>query len=136
MKKAFTLVELLFVVIILAILLGIATGGIGESTIYGWWKRQQAIGKVERAVSAIPNGGVVLGGKEGVGEKIFSSTVVLETSKNNFLTFTSVDRQFAGVKKGDCIQVSYDPYAPWAIGKNGTYHNGRLLQYLPKKMCQ
>jgi len=103
-----------------------------ESTIYGWWERKYNIGSIERVQQSFPSGGMIMSGNT---EILFSSTILLKSNKK-MIPFTTVDRQFTGVKKGDCMKVSYDPYAPWALGKNGTFHNGRLLEFLPKKMCQ
>ena len=68
-----------------------------------------------------------LGQTREVGEMAFSRAVSIEENNQNILIFSTVDRQFAVVKKGDKVTVKVFRYPMWDFEKGGTYYGGRLL---------
>lgn len=72
------------------------------------------------------NPGQVLTGKD-INDKVFSFSLSVDVD-NEFITFTSEDRQFASVKRNDQIKFKVFKYPPWNISKGGTFYGGRLLK--------
>ena len=61
------------------------------------------------------------------GAAIFSSAIKMDIG-DEYLTFSTEDRQFATVKVGDHIQVKVFQYPSWEREKAGTWYGGRLLK--------
>lgn len=129
LSKGFTLVELLVAIIILFIALGVVVGSCsGCSKIF--FKKEYA-GKVTK-VNHFNNGQAVVTGVLGKGTGFSSAAMfscAIEISADNeFINFSSEDRQFGTIAEGDSIRVAIFKYAPWNLDKAGTYYGGRLIK--------
>lgn len=61
--------------------------------------------------------------------QMFSFAVGIKDSKTGeILTASTEDRQWAVAREGLCVEAEFFPYAPWELGKWGTYYNARLLK--------
>lgn len=58
------------------------------------------------------------------------SLVMRDQRTGKYVAASTVDRQFAAVKKGHCAEVRFYPYPPWNFEKSGTFFNARLIEYL------
>lgn len=72
------------------------------------------------------NPGQIISGKD-MNDKIFSFSLSVDVGEE-FVTFSSEDRQFATVNKGDKIKFKVFKYPPWDFTKGGTHYGGRLLK--------
>lgn len=116
-NKGFTLVELMVVVVILIIIGGLVAGIGGGG---GLFKKAEVF---EGPVISCQK----LDAQFAEGSQIFSFAVKMDIG-DEYLTFSTEDRQFATVNEGDKIQVKVFKYSKWNREKAGTYHGGRLLK--------
>jgi len=122
MKRGFTLVELIVVVVIISIFLTMV-GGMVSPLFF----KSEVAGTVTDIQSLTPQ--MVYAGSQGLHSSVFSFSVEIKTA-NDIVDFSSEDRQFAVVHKGDIIRVIVFKYPPWIFSKAGTYYNGRLIHKL------
>jgi prepilin-type N-terminal cleavage/methylation domain-containing protein len=121
MRKGFTLIELLVVIFIFAIL-----GTIVYSAGYGLFSRTTFTGKVTACTEMDAKNGGMFNRSSGAP---FSFAVDMDVAgEDGIVTFSSEDRKFANVRKGDSVMVRVEKYAPWNFNKAGEFHNGRLLK--------
>ena len=123
-KKGFTLVELLVVVAIVGtlflIVLGTSYKFISQKTFLGTVSACSEMSSTVVNAKSIPSG-------------TFSFAVdMIVPNKEEILTFSAEDRKFANVVKGDSVKIKVFTYAPWNLGKAGTYYGGRLLKKYKK----
>jgi len=85
-------------------------------------------GTVENCESLNP--GQIISG-ENMSNKVFSFSLSVDVG-DEFVTFSSEDRQFATVKSGDRVKFRVFKYPPWDFSKGGTYYEGRLLKKYKK----
>ena len=123
-SKGFTLIEVTAVAIIAFIIIGIVLS-IGGGGCYSMMTAKNFTGKVD-SNQPIGSGNVGWFANRDVREVAFSRAVSIELNSGEFVTFSTVDRQFATVKEGDCITIRVLKYAPWNFEKAGTYYKGRL----------
>jgi prepilin-type N-terminal cleavage/methylation domain-containing protein len=119
-RKGFTLIELLIVVVVILVI-----GSIGFGVSYKFISQKTFTGKVT-ACNEMTAG---VYGKRGIPSGAFSFAVDMDVpGEDEVVTFSSEDRKFANVVKGDSIKVRVFKYAPWNFDKAGTYYSGRLLK--------
>jgi len=71
----------------------------------------------------------ILGGNSAIpSSQLFSFAIAIRTVDGEIMTASSEDRQWAVAHKGQCVEASYYPYAPWNLQKAGTYFGARLLR--------
>jgi prepilin-type N-terminal cleavage/methylation domain-containing protein len=124
MRKGFTLVEILVVAVIILIVGGVLVGGCsgcGSQVLF----RKNCAGKVTGISNLSGQVNTVIG--RVIPSATFSFAVEMDIGKE-IINFSSEDRQFATIEKGDSISVAIFKYPPWVLDKAGTYHNGRLLK--------
>jgi prepilin-type N-terminal cleavage/methylation domain-containing protein len=121
-QGGFTLIELLVVAVIVAILGAVVVGAIGGG---GGFHAETYSGRIDENAQ-IGRGNTGWFASQDAKEIAFSRAVSIELANGEFLTFSTVDRQFATVKKGDCVEVRVQKYGSLNFAKAGTYHNGRL----------
>lgn len=120
-RKGFTLIELLIVVFVVFII-----GSVVFGFSYKFISQKTFTGDVT-ACNAMTAG--VYNNKGGVPSGAFSFAVDMDVpGEDEVISFSSEDRKFANVVKGDKIKVRVFKYAPWNWEKAGTYYGGRLLK--------
>lgn len=72
------------------------------------------------------NPGQIISGEK-LNTKVFSFSLSVDVGEE-FVTFSSEDRQFATVKSKNRIKFKVFQYPPWDFTKGGTYYGGRLLK--------
>ncbi len=60
--------------------------------------------------------------------QLYSYAVAIRDGKNEIVTASAVDRQWAVAQKGQCAEAKFYPYPPWNLDKGGTYYNARLMR--------
>ena len=80
------------------------------------------------AVERVTEVTAILGARPLPGSELYSYSVSLLLPSGEHVTATSEDRQWAVVRKGQCVQAKFYPYPPWELDKAGTYFNARLLK--------
>lgn len=98
---------------------------VGNPT-YKLFSQKTYTGTVEACEKLNP--GQVLTGKN-INDKVFSFSLSVDVGEE-FITFSSEDRQFASVNKNDKIKFKVFKYPPWNLSKGGTFYGGRLLKKL------
>lgn len=63
-------------------------------------------------------------------EQMFSYAVLVRAENGEIFSSSSVDRQWAVIHKGYCVEARLYPYPPWDIDKADTYFNARLVKVL------
>lgn len=122
-RKGFTIIELLVVVIMVVIV-----GGILFGVSYKFISQKKFEGDVTACESMAP-AAVVGTGTGARTAAVYSFAVDMNIAgRDDVLTFSSEDRKFANVVKGDKIKVLVFKYAPWDFERAGTYYGGRLLK--------
>ena len=123
--KGFTLIELMVVVVICFIVLGTVVGSCSPLMF-----RSTEIGTVMECTQMSP--AAMMMSRHANANLMFSSAVAMQLPSGEIMTFSTEDRQFGAVAKGDQIKVMVSKYPPWEFTKAGTYYNGRLLGILSK----
>jgi prepilin-type N-terminal cleavage/methylation domain-containing protein len=126
-RKGVTLIEILVVVVIALIFISVVAGGCagcGGSKVFF---RKNCIGKVTN-ISNLSGQVTTIVGKNNVYPGAAFSFAIEMSANNEFVNFSSEDRQFATIEKGDSISVAFFKYPPWNMDKAGTYYGGRLLK--------
>ena len=124
-QRGFTLIELLVVLAVVVIGIVAIGGGIGGA-LYKISSKQSYTGKVTDCQQLLNQAMVVSNGNK-TSSSVFSFSCDIQ-SGDEIISFSSEDRKFATVHKGDVIQVVVFKYAPWDISKAGTYYDGRLIK--------
>lgn len=124
-KNGFTILEL-FVVVIIIFTIGGLVIGVGGGGCYGLLTQKQYSG----TVLACNEMSAATYGKNNISSGTFSFAIDMSVQGliDEILTFSSEDRKFANVVKGDSITVIVSQYAPWNFEKRGTYYGGRLIK--------
>lgn len=60
--------------------------------------------------------------------QLYSYAVAIRDGKNEIVTASAVDRQWAVAQKGQCAEAKFYPYPPWNLDKGGTFYNARLMR--------
>jgi prepilin-type N-terminal cleavage/methylation domain-containing protein len=126
LRKGFTLIELIVCAVIILLIGGALIGGCGGCQ--QMFFRKNCIGKVTGISNLNGQVPTVIAGKNSVFSGAAFSFAVEMGVGNEIVNFSSEDRQFATIEKGDSISVAIFKYPPWVFDKAGTYHGGRLLK--------
>jgi hypothetical protein len=112
--KGFTLIEVMIVVVIVFIVGVLAVGGL--SKIFLGKTYDGTVNQCEKLDAAFAEG-----------SKIFSFSVEMDVG-DEIINFSSEDRQFATIEKGNKVKVKVFKYPFWNFDKAGTLYGGRLLK--------
>ena len=80
------------------------------------------------AVERVTEVTAIVGSRPLPSSELYSYSVSLLLPNGEHVTSTSEDRQWAVVRKGQCVQAKFYPYPPWELDKAGTFFNARLLK--------
>jgi hypothetical protein len=123
-RRGFTVLEgfivIFFFVVFFFILINIC-GGYGRKIFF----RKDCSGRVTRINHF--NSQPSVSGVAVSPSTMFSSSVEI-SSGDEFVNFSSEDRQFGTIGIGDSVRVAVFKYPPWDFEKVGTYYGGRLLK--------
>jgi hypothetical protein len=98
-------------------------------TNYSFVFKRRIVGEVVAAERIDVNGIVLTASNQAVNPQVFSFSVGIKDPKSGEIFMaSSEDRQWAAVKKGNCVVAAYFPYPPWNLSKSDTNHNARLLR--------
>jgi hypothetical protein len=123
-KNGFTLMELLIGIFILFVVLSVLGAGCGGCG-YNMVTRGKHTGEVTK-IETLQNNYVVPSSRNNA-PAAYSFAVELLVN-DQYITFSSEDRQFATIAVGDKIEVMVLKYPPWNLEKSGTLYGGRLLK--------
>jgi Tfp pilus assembly protein PilE len=117
-RSGFTLIQLLVVLVFFAII-GSVVYGYGQK----FFSRSEHVGVVKNVASMTPN--AVIGH---VSQGYYSFSIDMECEGSEIVSFSSEDRKFSTVNKGDSIRVVTFTYPFWSLDKAGTLYGGRLIK--------
>lgn len=80
------------------------------------------------AVERVTEVTAIVGTRPMPSSQLYSFSLSLRLPTGEMVTSTSEDRQWAVVRKGQCVEAKFYPYPPWELDKAGTYFNARLLK--------
>jgi hypothetical protein len=123
MRRKSPLTRIIIVVVLIAVAF-MFFGNVG----YKIFAQKTFEGTVENCESLNP--GQIISGKD-MNDKVFSFSLSVDVG-DEFVTFSSEDRQFATVKSGDRVKFKVFKYPPWDFTKGGTHYSGRLLKKYKK----
>lgn len=83
-------------------------------------------GKIMQVERVSPPEAIITGGRPVPSDQLFSFAVAIRAESGEIFTSSSEDRQWAVAASGQCVEARLYPYAPWDLGKGGTYHGARL----------
>jgi prepilin-type N-terminal cleavage/methylation domain-containing protein len=119
--KDFTLVELVIVIVIIGML------SLGVSSVsYSLASQKTYTGTVVNITGLSPT--AIITNRQAK-SMAFSFAVEMQTM-NDLIYFSSEDRKFGIVNKGDNIEVMVRKYPPWEFEQAGGLYNGRLIKKL------
>jgi hypothetical protein len=60
--------------------------------------------------------------------QLYSFAVAIRDERGEIWAASGIDRQWAVVQSGQCVEARLFPYPPWNLEKSGTFTNARLLR--------
>jgi hypothetical protein len=60
--------------------------------------------------------------------QLYSFAVAIRDDHGEIWAASGIDRQWAVVQSGQCVEARLFPYPPWNLEKAGTFTNARLLR--------